>query len=204
MVAKDLGFSCPLPYSCSNLLSVGAPKNIYDRLRKLFAGFKDSACKNIPSPAGAAIGLAGENRKCSIEKQNALLRPFGQVARGGGLAADVAVELLEYVAQRWRELLTGVYRESKAVRLLLPVIGVLSENDYMHSLRRCLLQGGKDLDTGRIDGSSSLLGGCQSHVIGVQSCFISKPGDVLFPAAKAGQIACRHSRLLSKNKDKEP
>lgn len=118
MVAKDLGFSCPLPYSCPNLLSVGTPKNIYDRLRELFAGFQDSTCKNIPSPAGAAVGLAGENSKNSIEKQNALLRPFGQVAGGGNLAANVTVELLEYVAKRRRELLTGIYRESKAVRLL--------------------------------------------------------------------------------------
>lgn len=185
MVAKDLGFSCPLPYSCSNLLSVGAPKNIYDRLRKLFAGFKDSACKKIPSPAGTAIGLAGENRKCSIEKQDALLRPFGQVARGGDLAADVAVELLEYVAQRWRELLTGVYRKSKAVRLLWPMIGVLSKNDYTYSLGRCLLQCDKDLIAGRIDRTSPLFDSGQSHVISVQGRFVSKLRNVLFSATKA-------------------
>lgn len=109
MIAKDLGLPCSLPYLCPDLLRVGTPEDVHDGLREMFTGVQNSAGEYVPAPADTAVGLTFKDREAGIEKQYALLRPFGQVAGGGNLAADVAVEFLEYVAKRRGEFLAWIY-----------------------------------------------------------------------------------------------
>ena len=110
----------------------------------------DAVRECLPAVARMAEGLVGPHAQACVQQEHALPCPAGQVPALRNGRTRLGLYLLEYVAQRGWKLHPLVHREAEAVRLSWTVIGVLSQDDYTHLLKRCLVEGIEDERPGRI------------------------------------------------------
>src|SRR3712207_3219431 len=99
-----------------------------------------------------AIGKMGTHGQRGIEQQHALRRPTGKVARLRNGLTEVLFYLLIYINERWRQHYS--VRDGKAQSHCLTglMIGVLSDNDHLHPVKRAKVEGIEDEPARRIAG----------------------------------------------------
>ena len=95
------------------------------RVRKLFPA--------NPSMGIRLVGTHGQNR---IQKQHPLICPFCQAAVIRYITSAVVMELFINIHQRRRNLYIRLHRETKPMRLSVPMIRVLPQNHHFHILQR--------------------------------------------------------------------
>src|SRR5579883_860309 len=81
----------------------------------------------FPAVVFVRVGLMSTHCQHRVEQKYTLLRPGDQVAIIRDMATHVVAQLLKYVHERWRWLHAGTNREREAVRLIVVVIGIRSE-----------------------------------------------------------------------------
>ena len=89
--------------------------------------------KRFPTFAAMAAGEVGLDGECIIKEHNALFSPTCKVAIGWNWRANVVVDFLEDIFERWRKWYAGMYRKSKTISLARSVIRILP-NDYNFDL----------------------------------------------------------------------
>src|SRR5450631_4240440 len=101
------------------------------------------------------------DRQYGIEQQNALLRPRHQAAVIGARNAQVTLEFLEDILQRWRRRHAGQHGEAKTMCLAGAVVGILAEHDDFDPIEWRGVQGGENLAWRRMDRLASTQFGAQ-------------------------------------------
>mmetsp|Transcript_6201 Transcript_6201/g.11031 ORF Transcript_6201/g.11031 Transcript_6201/m.11031 type:complete len:219 (-) Transcript_6201:83-739(-) len=110
-------------------LGVGAPEH-EDLGRRVLGGRADQGVgQRLPALVGMAGRLAVFHGQHRVEQQGAALGPAHQAPSGGEGFAEVALDLLEDVAQAGREGHALGHAERQALGLARAVVGVLAE-DY--------------------------------------------------------------------------
>lgn len=102
--------------------------------------------EELPAVALMRASLMGSDGEGSVEKQDPLVGPPCEVAAGeryGG--AQVAVDFLYDVDERWGHRNALRHRKAKAVSLPWLVVGILSEDDYLHLVERGVVEGREDV-----------------------------------------------------------
>ena len=122
-------------------LGVCSPKNEYQML--FFFSQYPYGCVGEGFPAMILVrtGLVGTYCQCSVQQEDALLCPAGQVAAGRHVGTDVTFDFLEDVDQRGWKSYTVVYRKTEAVRLSRSVVWVLADDDDLHPVERTEVEG---------------------------------------------------------------
>ena len=90
--------------------------------------------KRFPAFGLVRAGPGHLHRQNGIEQQNALLRPRHQVAGAGPRHAEIAMEFLEDILKRWRERHAVRHRETQAMGLAWPVVGILADDDHPYRI----------------------------------------------------------------------
>lgn len=124
----------------------------------------DSVGERLPAVTRMAEGLMCTHAQAGIEKKDALVGPSRQVVwpqagvvEGSLLIETLCLYLLHDVDKRRgsRDILW--HTEAKAVCLSRFVIGVLSQDDDLHLVERCMLEGVEDEAAGWIARTGSIL-----------------------------------------------
>ena len=75
-----------------------------------------------------------------VQKKHSLLRPLLQIAVIGDIASTVIMKLLINIHQgRWR-LHSSLYGKTKPMSLPVIMIGILTQNHYLHFIQRCKMK----------------------------------------------------------------
>ncbi len=120
-------------------LSVVAPKDEHDRRVFTIDAIDDSIGESFPTFAAMRIGASAADGQNGIEEQNALPRPRRQIAVRRNGTADIVMKLFVYVDKRRGGRRRTRNRKAQAVRLILAVIRILSQNDgFRFAMRRQL------------------------------------------------------------------
>src|SRR6185437_5314649 len=80
----------------------------------------------FPAPVCMCAGATLLHRQHAVEQQHTAVGPGGETAVAGAGDAEVALDFLEYVVQRWRHPHAGAHREAQAMRLAGTVVGILA------------------------------------------------------------------------------
>ena len=110
----------------------------------------------FPALALVRAGAAFLDRQHGVEQQHALPRPRQQAAVVGAGDAQVALDLLEDVVQRWRHRHAGQHRETQAVRLSRAVVRILAQDHHLHLVERRRIERREDLRPRRKDPRTGL------------------------------------------------
>ncbi len=97
-------------------------------------------------------GLPGSHGEGRVEEEHPLRRPGVEAPMGRRLDAEVGLQLLEDVPQRWRLRHARTDGEAEAVGLAGAVVRVLTEDDHLDLLERGEVQCGEHLVVGGVDG----------------------------------------------------
>ena len=120
----------------SLFLSVCTPEDEHKVFPFVVEGTDCSVGKFFPATALVGAGCMSAYCQGGIEHQYTLFRPTCQVAAGRYGLAQVSLYFLENVLQGGREGNPVVYREAQSVSLSRTVIGVLSDDDHFHPVKR--------------------------------------------------------------------
>ena len=120
---------------------IAAPQHIHQVLAVLCQCLYSGIGKLLPPQLRMTVGLMSANGKRCIQQQHALLGPTGKIARCGDRRTKVGLNLLEDILQRGRKLDTVLNRETQSVCLSWLVIGVLTDNHYLHLVERTQVKG---------------------------------------------------------------
>ena len=102
-------------HHCSFPLSVGPPQQVDNTLLTLRYAPHHSIRKSFPTVARVRGSLVGPDGERGIQQQHALFGPAVEVARGGNGLAQVALNLLENIAQRGGKWHSVVDREAESI-----------------------------------------------------------------------------------------
>lgn len=91
------------------------------------------------------MGFDGEG---VVEQENALLRPFLEIAVGWDWCAEVVVDFLEDILQTRGDCDGFIDGKGEAVGLVVAMIGVLTDDDNLYGVK-IGGEGGEDLSFGR-------------------------------------------------------
>ena len=116
-------------------MRLSAPAEKHRRLLQAADGTQHAARHLFPAESLVRIGAVGFNGQHRIEQQHALFCPCRQVAALRKRTAGIAVQLLEDIAQRRRQLDAGRHRKGQPHRLTRLVIRILSGDHRAHVLR---------------------------------------------------------------------
>jgi len=107
-----------------------------------------------PADLGMAHGFVRADGKGSVEEEDALFGPVGEIAVVGDGHADVGVQFFEYIDEGgwgWDAFLD---REAEAVGLAGAVVGVLAEEDDLDFVEGGCVEGVEDESAGGVDGAA--------------------------------------------------
>lgn len=124
-------------------VSVESP---YGGIRKLFP--------SMPLMTGCLVGAYCEG---GVKEQHALFCPTRKVAARRHRLVEIVTDFLEDVLQRRREGYAVVDRETQSVSLSRLMIGVLSDDDHLHPVKRTEVEGIEYERSGRITGVVQIL-----------------------------------------------
>ena len=107
--------------------------------------------EGLPADPPVGVGLMGSHGEDRVEEEHPLLGPLGQIAVVGYPEAEVVVKLLVDIDEGRRDRNVLVYRKTQAVRLSVPVIGILAEDDDLDLVERGQLKSRVDIPARRKD-----------------------------------------------------
>ena len=163
------------------LLCISAPKDEDKPLALGGQGADGGIGELFPPLTLMAASLMGTHGERGVEKEHSLLGPTGEIARLGDGDAQVALYLLEDVDQRGGKCHSIVDGEAEAMGLAGAMIGVLPDDDDLHTVERTKVERIEDEPSGGKDGALSIFltnkfG--EAHEI----VFLKFGGQLLFPA----------------------
>lgn len=128
---------------------IGTPEHKDNVLALVRDGLDDRVGEVLPAEAGVARRLVLQYGEDCIEEEDALPCPVGEVSRGT-LDAEVVLYLLKDVEERgwWRCTLGD--GEAESVGLTGVVVGVLTEDNDLYLVERCLVEGTEEVAWRRI------------------------------------------------------
>lgn len=136
-----------------NLLFDGetAPKQKDKVLANLRKSLNNRVGELLPTDACVAGGHVGAHCERSVQKQNSLMRPAFQISVWRWRDAQIVLEFLENVNQRWWWLDSVWHGEAKSVSLSWIVVRVLPDDDGLDFIDGAKIECRKNLRTGRIN-----------------------------------------------------
>ena len=90
------------------------------------------------------------DRQNRIEHHNALLRPLDQITVVRDVTPEIIVKLLVDIYEGRRDLNSRLHGKRESVSLPRLVVRVLSQNDHLHLIQRCKMEGIKNVPCRRI------------------------------------------------------
>ena len=139
------------------LLGVAAPQEEDDPTEVPGDPPDDGVGQFLPAAVLVRVCLGLPDSEHSVQQENSLASPASQVAVvGSGEAGDVVGQLLVDVDQTRRWSHPGLHRETEAVGLAWPVVGVLAQDDHLDVLYWSHPGPGPDLATTGVDHSPGL------------------------------------------------
>lgn len=138
-------------YDGALALCVAAPEDEDQVLFLLVQKTYDRVCKCLPSFSLVRTGFVSAYGQGCIQQENALFGPAGQVAACRNISANVISYLFENILQGGWELNPIVDRETQSVSLSRSVVGVLTDDDYLHLVEWTEVERIEDKTPGRVD-----------------------------------------------------
>ena len=111
----------------------------------------DGIGKSLPSGLLVRTRLVAFDRKHSVEQENALFRPWSQVAMVGNGKSYIFFQLLVYILKRRRYAYALRHGEGKPHGLPGIVVGVLPQDHHLYFIERRHIEGVEDKRPGRVD-----------------------------------------------------
>ena len=99
----------------------------------------------LPAMSLMRGGLSATHGEGGVQQQHALCRPAREVARGGRHSAQLLLDLGVDIAERWRQLHTLGDGEGEAHSLSGLMVWVLSQDDHLHTVEGCGVEGIENL-----------------------------------------------------------
>ena len=110
------------------------PEHIYNGAVLGIDSLQDGIRELLPAMVPVGIGLmCSDDCQDRIEEQDALFRPGCQTAVIRNPASQVIMKFLINIDQRRRDLGARLDRKAKPVGLVVPMIGILSQDDCLDS-----------------------------------------------------------------------
>lgn len=134
-------------------LGVCSPEDEYQVFFLLGQHSDGSVGKGLPAVILVRSGLMGAYGQRSVQQEDALLCPAGQVAAGGHVGADVTFDFLENVDQRGRKGYAVVHRKAEAVGLSRAMVRVLPDDDHLYAVEGAEVEGIEYQPARRVDGA---------------------------------------------------
>ena len=126
-----------------------APEHKHHGTRKSADGPYDGVGEFLPAVfLMRARGMCADGQD-GVEEQDPLFCPLFQRSAFRNRRAEIGVQFLEDVAERWRKFYTRTHRKGEPVRLPVVMIGVLSENQYTDFVRRSQAERAEEVFQGR-------------------------------------------------------
>lgn len=117
-------------------LGITAPKHKNDMLPMVIEYTDSRVGEFFPTFVLMTAWVVCFNGQCGIEEQDTLIRPTLEIPRRGYRLAQIAVNLLVDIHQRWWNRHTVIDRETESVRLTDIVVRVLPDDDNAHVVER--------------------------------------------------------------------
>src|SRR5579859_2696328 len=108
-------------------------------------------CEFRPSDPGVAHWLICPYGEGSIEEQDALFGPMGQVAMPGDGHTYITLQFLENIDQRWRWGNAVLHGKAQSMRLSGTVIGILAQQYHLQFVERGCIKCVEDQASRRVD-----------------------------------------------------
>ena len=97
------------------------------------------------------VGLMRTDRQHRVQQQHTLPGPVGQISVGGHRYVQRIVQLTKDVFERWRRCDPPANRKTQTVRLIGPVVRILTQNDDPNPIERSVVKRVEDLTPGGKD-----------------------------------------------------
>src|ERR1700735_5366923 len=117
-------------------LRVGTPQQEHQALALAVESVDRRIGEPLPPFALVRTGASVLDREHAVEQQHAAIRPWREATMVWPRDAQVALDLLEDVFQRWRHAHGGAHRETQPMRLTRAVIRVLAQNHHANGVER--------------------------------------------------------------------
>ena len=126
-------------------LGIASPKH-KDNVRSLIIkGLYSSVREFLPTFSLMTTRFVSFHREGGIKQEYPLFSPMGKVARRRDWFAQIAVEFLINIDQRWWSRHTLLHREAKPMCLIYIMIGVLPDNHHAHFVKRTKVKSTKNM-----------------------------------------------------------
>lgn len=114
---------------------VATPQHIDQMLALCSQSTDGRISKLLPAQCRMAVGLMGTYGQRGIEQQDPLLGPARQITCLRKGRAQIILNLLEDILQRWRKLYPVLNGETQSMCLSRLMIRVLSDDDHLHLVK---------------------------------------------------------------------
>ena len=116
------------------LLCRTPPENKHDRSVLLIQYLNSCICELFPADSSMGIRLMSTNSQNCIQEQHTLFRPFLKIAVIWNIASEIILQFLVDVFQRRRDCHLRLNRKTQSMRLSIPVIRILPQNNHLDIL----------------------------------------------------------------------
>ena len=120
------------------------PKEEHESLAALGEPLDGAVGEGLPAVALVRAGTVGAHGQRGVQQQDALSRPFLEIAAAGHLEPHIIVQLLEDVLQRAGKRHPVLHRKTESVGLPHVVVGVLPDDHHLHLVKRRAVEGVED------------------------------------------------------------